>query len=40
MTDTQRQVVLASLPQGKLAPEHFRLEEAAIPGRPPTAKCW
>ncbi len=31
MTDTQRQIVLASLPQGKLAPKHFRLEEAAVP---------
>ena len=31
MTDTQRQIVLASLPQGKLRAEDFRLEEAAIP---------
>ena len=31
MTETHRQIVLASLPQGKLAAEHFRLEEAARP---------
>jgi NADPH-dependent curcumin reductase CurA len=31
MTETHRQVVLASLPQGKLGPEHFRIEDAAIP---------
>ena len=31
MTETHRQIVLASLPQGKLAPEHFRVEEAALP---------
>ena len=31
MTDTHRQIVLAALPQGKLAPEHFRVEAAAMP---------
>ena len=31
MTDTHRQIVLASLPQGKLAPENFRIEEAVVP---------
>ena len=31
MTDANRQVVLASLPQGKLGAEHFRLEETAMP---------
>jgi NADPH-dependent curcumin reductase CurA len=31
MTDTHRQIVLASLPQGKLGPEHFRMEDAAMP---------
>jgi len=31
MTETHRQIVLAALPEGKLAPEHFRLEEAPRP---------
>ena len=31
MTRTHRQIVLAELPQGKLAPEHFRLVEAERP---------
>jgi NADPH-dependent curcumin reductase CurA len=31
MTQTNRQIVLAELPRDKLAPEHFRLAEAAVP---------
>ncbi len=31
MSQANRQIVLAEIPQGKLAPAHFRLTEAAIP---------
>jgi len=31
MNPTNRQIVLAELPEGKLSPEHFRLTEAAVP---------
>jgi NADPH-dependent curcumin reductase CurA len=31
MTQVNRQIVLAELPQDKLAPEHFRLTEGAVP---------
>ena len=30
-TATNRQVLLAEIPKGKLAPEHFRLTEAPMP---------
>ena len=31
MSDTNRQIVLDQLPQGKLAPDHFRLVESPVP---------
>ncbi len=31
MAVTNRRIILAGLPQGRLRPEHFRLEEAALP---------
>ena len=31
MTDTNRQIILAEIPQGKLAASHFRLAEGAMP---------
>jgi NADPH-dependent curcumin reductase CurA len=31
MSQTNRQIILESIPQGKLTPEHFRLAESALP---------
>ena len=31
MNPTNRQIVLAELPEGRLSPEHFRLTRAAVP---------